>query len=274
MKNKKSLFSHLMAVSLLVLSAVLLTGCVSKRKVTYLNDVDEYYSKGRAIPTDYTLKIQPDDQLAISVSASEKELLEPFCNKVMIGSSSINGMTSISNRGGLYFTVDKDGFLEFPVFGLIKVSGYNRYELARELEKRFKEGGYVQDPVVSVEIMSFKVTVIGEAGNTSITCQTDRLTILEAIAKSGGILYTGKRQDALVLREENGLLKSYRVDLSDAKSTIESPVYYLKQNDVIYVEPNGAARVEGSPLYKYMAGVASVLGFITSIVTAVYLITK
>lgn len=261
--KKGKLFSGTLFSVALMLCALVLTGCVSKREVTYLNEVDELCKDGHMLPTTYNIKIQPDDQLCITVSASEKELLEPFCNKVTIGSG---GSGSTGGRGGQNFIVDKDGFIEFPVFGLIKVAGYNRYELARMIEKRLKEGGYTQDPVVTVEIMSFKVVVIGEAGNTVVKCETDRFTLLEAIAQSGGVNYTGKRQDCLVLREELGEVKSYRVDLSDAKSTLDSPVYFLRQNDVIYIEPNGAARVDGSPVYRYMAAISSIMGFVTAII--------
>lgn len=262
--KKRTLFSGTLFSVAMMLCALVLTGCVSKREVTYLNEVDELCKDGHMLPTTYNIKIQPDDQLCISVSASEKELLDPFCNKITIGSGSVNG--GASGRGGQNFIVDKDGYIEFPVFGLIKVAGYNRYELARMLEKRLKEGGYTQDPVVTVEIMSFKVVVIGEGNNTIVNCETDRFTILEAIAKSGGVKYTGKRQDCLVLREELGEVKSYRIDLSDAQATLDSPVYFLRQNDVIYIEPNGAARVDGSPVYRYMGAISSIMGFVTAIV--------
>lgn len=271
--KKRTLFNGSLFSVALMLCVLMLTGCVSKREVTYLNEVDELCKDGHLLPTTYNIKIQPDDQLSISVSASEKELLEPFCNKVNIGSGGASGNVAGSRGGGQMLTVDKDGFIEFPVFGLVKVAGYNRYELARLIEKRLKEGGYCQDPVVSVEIMSFKVVVIGEAGNTVVQCETDRFTILEAIAKAGGIKYTGKRQDALVLREELGEVKSYRVDLSDAKATLDSPVYFLRQNDVIYIEPNGAARVDGSPMYRYMSAISSIMGFVSTI-TALFLIAK
>lgn len=274
--KKRTLFSGSLFSVALMLCALMLTGCVSKREVTYLNEVDELCKDGHLLPTTYNIKIQPDDQLSISISASEKELLEPFLNKVYIGSGGYgNNSTNargVGGRGG-GFTVDKDGFIEFPVFGLMKVAGYNRYELARMIEKRLKEGGYCQDPVVTVEIISFKVVVIGEAGNQVVTCATDRFTLLEAIAQAGGVRYTGKRQDALVLREELGEVKSYRVDLSDAKSTLDSPVYYLRQNDVIYIEPNGAARVDGSPMYRYMSAIGSIMGFVSTI-TALFLIAK
>lgn len=258
--KKGKLFSGTLFSVALMLCALVLTGCVSKREVTYLNEVDELCKDGHMLPTTYNIKIQPDDQLCITVSATEKELLEPFCNKVTIGAGGAGG------RGGQNFIVDKDGFIEFPVFGLIKVAGYNRYELARMIEKRLKEGGYTQDPVVTVEIMSFKVVIIGEAGNQVVNCETDRFTLLEAIAKSGGVKYTGKRQDCLVLREELGEVRSYRVDLSDAKATLDSPVYFLRQNDIIYIEPNGVARVDGSPVYRYIGAISSIMGFVTAIV--------
>lgn len=250
---------------LFVVLTVLLTGCVSKRSVTYLQGADQYHDKPFVLPTTYEITIQPDDQLAISISASEKELLEPFTNRVMIGAGSINGGTSVGGGSGT-FTVDKSGYIEFPVFGLLKVAGYTRADLARMIESKLKSEGYVLDPVVSVDIKSFKVTILGEAGNTVVNCATDRFTILEALAKAGGINYTGKRHDVLVLREEQGKVSSYRIDVADAKSVLSSPVYYLKQNDVIYIEPNGVARVEGSPFYRYMNATSSIMGFTTSVI--------
>jgi len=257
-------------ISMLYIFIVLLTfsSCVSKAKVTYLQGADAY-SVPTQLPTTYEIKIQPDDQLSISVSSSEKELLEPFSNKVSIGSGSgvSSGAGSGRTHGGIWFTVDKEGFIEFPVFGLIKVAGYTRKELARMIEQRLKSGGYTQDPVVSVEIMSFKVTVLSDGNNSVVTCATERFTILEAIAEAGGIQLTGKRQNVLVLREQEGKVQSFRVDLSNAKSTLNSPVYYLKQNDVIYIEPNGASRVEASPFYKYATAFSSIVGFVGTIVS-------
>lgn len=267
MNTKKTKFS----LSLLTMSLVmiLMAGCVSKSKVTYLQGADAY-SVPTQLPTTYEIKIQPDDQLAVSVSSSEKELLEPFTNKVAIGTGGIGGGT----YGGRLFTVDKNGFIEFPVFGLIKVSGYTRNELARIIEQRLKTGGYTQDPVVSVEIMSFKVTVLSATNNSVVTCSSERFTILEAIAKAGGIQLSGKRQNVLVLREEEGKVQSFRVDLSNASATLNSPVYYLKQNDVIYIEPNGAARVDASPFYKYISAFTSIAGILSTVVGVAMIWTK
>jgi len=259
---------QLLSMLYLVIVLISFSACVSKSKVTYLQGADAY-SVPTQLPTTYEITIQPDDQLSISVSSSEKELLEPFSNKISIGTGNASGGGGGANgraHGGAWFTVDKEGYIEFPVFGLIKVSGYSRKELARMIENKLKSGGYTQDPVVSVEIMSFKVTVLSDGNNSVVTCPTERFTILEAIAEAGGIQLTGKRQNVLVLREQEGKVQSFRVDLSNAKSTLNSPVYYLKQNDVIYIEPNGATRVQASPFYKYATAFSSVAGIITTIV--------
>lgn len=252
---------------LMMLMGLLMAGCVSQKKVTYMQGVDDVFSGGRTLPTTYDIRIQADDQLAISVAAQEKELLEPFTNKTMIGTSNGGGSSS---KGGQYFTVDKSGVIDFPVFGQIKVAGYTRSELARLLEQRFKTGGYVTDPVVSVEIMSFRVSVLGEVGSPGpVTSSGERLSIFDALAVAGDIKPTGLRQKVLVLREQGGKLQSYRIDVSDARSVVNSPVYYLKQNDVIYVEPNGGSRVDGSPVYKYLSGMGSVLSALSSILTVI-----
>lgn len=267
LKKNFSSFASLLCV---ILTMIVVTGCVSKAKVTYLQGAD-VYSTPTQLPTTFEIKIQPDDQLSISVSSSEKELLEPFTNKVSIGTPSGYGSNM---RGGMWFTVDKDGFIEFPVFGLIKVSGYTRNELGRMLEQRLKNGGYTQDPVVSVEIMSFKVTVLSDGNNSVVTCNTERFTVLEAIAQAGGIQLSGKRQNVLVLREQDGKVQSFRIDLSNAKATLNSHVYYLKQNDVIYIEPNGASRVEASPFYKYMSAFSSIAGILSTVVGLVLILKR
>lgn len=262
--EKKSLMS---VFAVLFIALISLGSCVSKAKVTYLQGADDY-AEPKILPTTYEIRIQPDDQLSVSVSSSEKELLEPFTNKVSIGTGGNAGGGGGDGRahGGAWFTVDKEGYIEFPVFGLIKVAGYSRSELARLIEQKLKSGGYTQDPVVSVEIMSFKVTVLSDGNNSVVPCTSERFTILEAIAKAGGIQLSGKRQNVLVLREQEGKVQSFRVDLSNARATLSSPVYYLKQNDVIYIEPNGASRVEASPFYKYMTAFGSIAGIITSAV--------
>lgn len=267
----KKLVNVLSQFFIVITIACSLTDCVSKAKVTYMQGIDSIYSQAKKMPTTYDIKIQPDDQLAISVSSQEKELLEPFTNKVLIGSTSgSSGGSSSNGKAGMYFTVDKSGVIEFPVFGLIKVEGYTRYELARMLEQQLKSGGYVSDPVVSVEIMSFKVNVMGEVVSPGlVTSTSERLSIYDAISQAGDIKPTGQRRNVLVLREQNGKYQSYRIDLSQAKETFNSPVYYLKQNDVIYVEPNSAARIDGSPVYKYLTAFGSVLGFVSSILTVV-----
>lgn len=259
---------------LLLLVSCLLTSCVSSEKVTYMQGVDKIFSESKVMPTTYDIRIQADDQLAISIAAQEKELLEPFTTKTLIGSTGGSGGGGGSAKGGQYFTVDKSGCIDFPVFGQIKVLGYSRAELARLLEQRLKAGGYVTDPVVSVEIMSFHVSVLGEVGSPGqITASGERLSIFDALAQAGDIKPTGLRQKVLVLREQDGRLQSYRLDVSNAETIVNSPAYYLKQNDVIYVEPNGASRVDGSPFYKYLSGMATIMGALSSIF-AIILIAK
>lgn len=272
---KKTFVHKLVHAMVLLVAATTICSCVSEEKVSYLMGADEFSNKPFALPTTYGIKIQADDCLSISVTASEKELLEPFTGLVMLGGGmSSGGGANGSGTNSSGFIVDKKGNIDLPVFGEVHVAGYTRVELARVIEDLFKKGGYIQDPVVKVMITSFKVTVLGEAGNTTVTSEGERLTLIEAIAKSGGVRITGKRQNVLVLRETDGEVKSYRVDLSDAKNTLSSPVYYLKQNDVICVEPNGASRVDASPFYKYMSATSSILGFLTAIISMAVLAYK
>lgn len=269
---KKNVLHKLVRFMVLLVAAVSISSCVSKKNVTYLQGADAYSDKPFTLPTTYGIKIQPDDRLSISISASEKELLEPFTTTIMLGGNGNNG-GGVSSQGlnSAGFIVDKQGNIDLPVFGQVYVEGLTRVELARKIEDMLKTGGFVQDPIVKVAITSFKVVVIGEAGNTTVTSEGERLTLIEAIAKSGGVKLTGKRQNVLVMRETKGKVKTYRVDLASAEKTLSSPVYYLQQNDVICVEPNGASRVDASPFYRYMAATSSIIGFLTTITSIILL---
>ena len=239
---------------------ILLTcaSCVSQKKMIYLQGADYLQDNPQQIKENFELKIQPDDQLAISISSKDKELIGPFNNNTLIGGG---GTQSTTQSGVSYFQVDKDGHIEFPIFGTLQASGRTRTELAKELEDKLISQNYIKDPLVSVKIMSFKVTVLGEVRTPGVQNVTgERLTLLEALGMAGDLLPSGKRENIMVIREEDGVRKTYTVDLTSSYDALNSPCYYLQQNDVVYVEPNSAIRVKGSAT---MTTVTSTLGLIS-----------
>lgn len=255
------------------------TSCISDKKIIYLQGADAQYATPQAIGQEFELSIQPDDELAISVASKNKELINPFNNNTLIGdgsgasSGTSNGTNTTS--GVAYFLVDKQGNIEFPIFGTIITKGKTCKQLAQELQQKFIGGDYIRDAVVNVKIMSFKVTVLGDVKNPgNQTFTGERLTVLEAIGRAGDLNSSAKRDHVLVIREDNGQRTTYDLDLKDTKSVFESPAYYLQQNDVVYVQPNKSVRVKGSTGYTLLSVGATALGMLVSVVSLVFAIKK
>ena len=174
-----------------------------------------------------------------------------------------------------YFQVNKDGNIEFPIFGTLHVGGMTTGEISAMIQKRMIEEGYIYDAVVNTKIMSFKVTVMGDVKNPGTqTYQGERLTILEALGKAGDLNNSAYRDNVRVIREENGKRKAYEVNLLNNQAVFNSPAYYLQQNDVIYVQPNKSQRVKGSTSYTWLTVGSTVVGMIVSIVSLVVALKK
>ena len=259
-----------------ILSILLVcTSCVSQKKMIYLQGADYLNGNPQQMEANFELKIQPDDQLAISISSKDKELIEPFNNNTLIGSGNSSGSQSNTQSGVSYFQVDKDGNIEFPIFGAIQVSGMTRVELAKDIEKRLINQSYIKDPLVSVKVMSFKVTVLGEVKNPGVQKITgERLTLLEALGMAGDLLPSGKRKNIMVIREEEDKRKTYQVDLTSSYDVLNSPCYYLQQNDVVYVEPNSAIRVKGSATMSTLTSTATLVSMLASLVSIIIAISR
>lgn len=259
-----------------VLSIMLIcSSCVSQKKMIYLQGADSLNATPQQMAANFELEIQPDDQLAISINSKDKELIEPFNNNILIGGG--NGVNSQSNiqSGVSYFQVDKNGNIEFPIFGTIHASGMTRMELAKDIKTRLVSQNYIKDPIVSVKIMSFKVTVLGEVKNPGVQKITgERLTLLEALGMAGDLLPSGKRNNIMVIREEKDKRKTYQVDLTSSHDVLNSPCYYLQQNDVVYVEPNSAIRVKGSATMSTLTSTASLVSMLASLVSIIIAISR
>ena len=245
-----------------------LVSCTPSKKMIYLQGADELANDPQTIVQNYELKITPDDQLLITVSSKDGELLELFANSEVLGSS---GSTSIQESVGL--RVDKEGKIEVPVLGEMQVAGLTRGELAKAIEAKLVEGDYIKDPTVTVQIRNFKVTVMGEVNSPGVQTVTgDRLTILEALTMAGDLAPSGKRDNILVVREEGDQRVSYVVDLTSSEKVLTSPCYYLKQNDVIYVQPNKSIGVKGSATMSFISASGSILSVIASVLSIVSMI--
>jgi len=258
-----------------LVAVFLLSGCVAREHYILFQDADDYQDAKR-IATTYDIRIQADDQLAISIASKDKELVDVFNNQTFIGSSSTNGMSmnnmySNGQQGGLStnsltgFHVDNEGYIDFPILGRIYVEGKSRKELADDLQNRLREGQYVNDAVVNVELLSFHIVVIRGNQGQILTIGKDRCTVIEAITMAGGFQNGNDRQDILVIREENGELWTYRVDFTMLSNLVNSPVYYLQQNDIIYIEPAGSQQIDESSAYRYVTAFSSIFSIVISV---------
>jgi polysaccharide export outer membrane protein len=225
---------------------LLLFSCKTREKLVYLQKGDDQTK----VQPDYQVILRPDDQLNIMVGGSDMESLAPFQFFYSTNTQGGQGamMQNPQMMGGtvISYIIDINGNINFPGLGFVKVAGLTRLQAVEFLQKQLEV--YVEDVVVNIQLMNFKYTVLGQVkapGVQSVPVGTERLTILEAIAKAGDLQITGLRNNVLLIREVNGQRVEYRLDLT-SKDLYQSPAYYIRQNDVIYVEPNFTANFQGT----------------------------
>lgn len=223
-----------LSLTLMLLTAV---SCGTPKEITYFQDLKPGQTQ-LAITDPVEIRVRPKDKLSILVNAPDPKLSNMFNLPIVsqqIGQESATG----SSRGVSGYTVDSEGNITFPVLGKVRVDGMTREQIAEYLTTQLKEQELIKDPVVTVEFMNLFVSVMGEVNHAGrIKIDRDNFTILDALSEAGDLTIFGKRERVLVLRQENGKQHVYGVNLCDARQIYSSPVYYLQQNDVVYVEPN------------------------------------
>lgn len=208
--------------------------CGGTKNIPYFKNIDTLdlsASKGL-----YDAKIMPKDLLSIVVCTTNPQAAAPF-NPTGASSSSLGG-TSVSG-GNFTYLVDNDGKINFPVLGMIKVAGLTKRQCEALICEKIKPYmAETEKPIVDVKMASFKITVLGEVGSPGeYTVTTEKISILQALADAGDMTIYGKRNNVMLIREdETGQKSVHRLNLNDA-NLINSPLYYLQQNDAIIVEP-------------------------------------
>lgn len=228
--NKKIIWASLLAV-------LLLTSCARKR-IVYLQDME----MGVRYPIDlkYEAVVHRDDRLSITVSCKNPELAIPFNiygGTFKVGSDgnvTADASTRVNEKG---YRVDVDGNIDFPILGKLHVEGLKVGEVRDLIKNKIIEGEYMKDPLVAIEFLNFKYTVLGAVGrNGTFSVDGDRITLLEAIANAGDLSAKAKIDRVAVIREIDGERQMFMHDLR-SKDLFESPCFYLQQNDIVYVEP-------------------------------------
>lgn len=255
------------------LVALLMSSCNTSKEIIYLQDVR--LESPEEIKAAETITIEPKDMLSIVVSSSQPDAARIFNLPIMATQASNGDLMYDSYLNG--YVVDGDGYIDFPVVGKIKASGLNRWQLQDRIMETLRDKKLLDDPVVTVDFMNFKVSILGEVtapGTYSI--KSDKVSVLEAIAMARDLTIYGKRDEVYVIREEGGQRHSYKLDLRSS-DIFDSPAYYLKQNDVIYVQPNKVRAGQSTINQNTMKSVSmwvSIASLLTSIGVLVANIVK
>ncbi len=237
---------------------LLISSCASQKEISYLQGSIEGYSKTIDVP--YEVKIKPDDLIAIMVNSRDAELAQMF-NLPLV--SYQTGTRVTGQNTSLPYLVTPDGYIDFPQLGRLHVVGMTRTQLSTYIKNELISRGLINDPVVTIQYQNYQVSVIGEVnkpGNFSLT--SDRITIFDALSLAGDMSIYGQRGNVKVIREEGGVRTVSEVDLRSI-DILDSPFYYLQQNDVVYVEPNkaraGQSEINSNRTLGTYASVLSVL---------------
>lgn len=231
----------------IILIGLLVASCSTRKEIVMFQDIEAV--DGYEMYQEYEPRIEENDVLRIDVFSLDQDVAAPF-NLTLnrsggSGSNNFGSSGGLSSRGGgsgsnnnqmQGYLVGPEGTIQFPVLGRIEVKNLTRGKLEEQLTQEIRK--YVRDAVVQVRIINFKFTVMGEVPSKGVYQVSDeRVTVPEALAMAGGITYNGKRDNVLVIRKEKGLISHGWVDLTQATDVFKNPYFYLKQNDVVYVEP-------------------------------------
>jgi polysaccharide export outer membrane protein len=201
--------------------------CASRKDVVYLQDVGNFETQ--VDNNKSATKFKVDDLVAIHVSSLNPEISAPF--NLYKGSSEGGGRPE-----QVSYLVDQDGMIDFPVIGKIKIEGLSPDELRMLLRQKLTD--YLKDPIINIRLMNFTVTILGQVGRPgTYPVNGEQISILEALGMAGDLTLRAKRDNILIMRDFNGTKVYSRLDLT-SKNVVKSPVFYLSQNDVVYVEPN------------------------------------
>ena len=225
-------------------------GCSTPKNIAYVQGMQDTETIEIAAASSKAITVQPYDKISITVTCKDPVLARMF--NLQISTNSTQQRTTYSGTGtdmrdysvgysdGINgFTVGPDGTIDYPVLGRIKVEGMTRNELAAFIKGEIMGRGLIKDPIVTVEFLNIGFSVLGEVRSPGrFDLNTDVITILEGLSLAGDLNVQGQRENVKVLRKDGDKMQTYIVDITDPQSLMKSPAYYLKQGDVIYVEPN------------------------------------
>ena len=237
-------YIHILSIICLV---CWLSSCSAPKNVAYFQNAEAI--RGMTLQNEQPLRLRPKDKINIVVSSADPMLVNQFNLTAATSSmrslgSTTSPKTTMGGSGGsnaqlLAYTVDEQGDINFPVLGKVAVAGKTRQEVASYLHNRLISRDLVKDPIVTVEYVNLGINVLGEVNHPGrIDIQKDYFTIIDAITGAGDLTINGQRENIMVMREVDGEDQTYIINLCDRQEMLESPAFYLQQNDVVYVTPN------------------------------------
>lgn len=269
--TKKLIKHRVLSTSLVLMTMLLLSSCMSTKKVPYFQNMDEIdWALSRHL---YDAKIMPKDILQIRVFSTTPGAADQFNLIKATGSQAIS--TTVDQSSVYNYLVDNDGNISFPIVGQVHLGGFTKNEAESLIKSKILP--YMaekEDVIVHVRMVNYKYSVIGEVRKPGMfTTQNEKINILEAIAQAGDLTLYGERDKVYVIREKSDGQKEYhRLNLNDANIII-SPYYYLQQNDIVYVEPN-KAQAKNSYFSTSSSMWLSIISALTSISTLIIAISK
>jgi len=260
---------------LLVTGIMALASCATPKNIAYFQDVkgESTIKADKAEP----IRLKPMDQISIIVNSRDPQVtsmfnLPYFSNRIGQTQSMSDALSSggaSSSQGMSGYTVDSQGYIDFPVLGLIKVGGLTREEVTEKIKEELLDSRQIKDPVVTVEFMNLGFAILGEVNRPGrYKIDRDRFTVLDAIALAGDLTINGQREDIMLVRHDGNKDHTYCLNMLDAKQIYSSPAFYVQQGDVIYVAPNDK-RVRESTVNGNNVRSASFWISIASLVTSV-----
>ncbi|QQT30871.1 polysaccharide biosynthesis/export family protein [Sphingobacterium multivorum] len=247
---------------LFILVLVMFSSCGSRKNMVYLQPDS---TQMNTLYEQYVPKIQPSDILTVVVTAADPKATIPFNPVSMMANGNLTQQTDLALRPT--YTVDNSGDIILPMLGKVHVAGLTRVQAIDKIRKEL--GDYIKDPGVNINFNNFRISVLGEVNRPgSFILPTERVTILEALGLAGDLTIRGVRENIMLVREVDGQKTIHRIDLTQ-QNTLNSPYYYLVQNDVVYVEPN-KAQINNSKLganTNIIISIASLLITVISVLT-------
>ena len=227
-------FSKLVLSGVLGIALLSATSCGTPKDVAYFQDLNNNPDTVITLQN-RVITVKPTDKIYIGVKSKDPQISQLFNLMGETRGSSANNLS----QDAYYYTVDSKGDIDFPVVGKIQVAGLTREEIAEKVRKSLVDASLVKDPTITVSLSNLHYSMMGEVAKPGqYAIEDEKVTILDAISKAGDLTIQGKRNDVMVLRQENGHQKIYKINLCSGRDIFSSPAYYLQQNDVVYVTPN------------------------------------